>query len=256
MFVHDRHSAILTHLMKRPRWTVTGLQRAMRVSRSTLRRDLIDLQARGEVLRVHGGVVNVRAIQGEPSLDKRAADSTEAKQQIAAAAAASVPPGAVVFIDAGTTCLEVGRRLLLRGDVRVMTHSVRLLMDAAAANAPITCIGGEFRSVSQALVGGLALDWMSHLRCDIAIVGASGLSARGASTTEISEAAVKQAAIRIADQAFLVAHAGKWQVPAAVEFAQWKQFKTWFTDPALPSEPRRSLAAQGIAVTIAKAESE
>jgi DeoR family fructose operon transcriptional repressor len=256
MFVQDRHSAILTHMAKRPRWTVTGLQKALRVSRSTLRRDLNDLQDRGEVLRVHGGVVHVGALKGEPSLDKRARQAIDAKRCIAAAASDAVPTGATVFVDAGTTCLEVGRRLILRGDVRIITHSIRLLMDADGSKTPITCIGGDYRAISQAVVGGLAMEWMKHLRCDIAIMGASGLNVDGASTTEISETAIKQAAMNIAGESILVAHAEKWDAPATVRFAEWKQFNRWITDASLPPAVRKSVAARGVDVIIAKAESE
>src|SRR5687767_8580034 len=114
MFVHDRHKEIVARLVRRPRWTVTQLQREMRVSRSTLRRDLLELEERGDVVRVHGGVVHRDYLQGEPTFDRRGKESVAAKRAIGAAAVANVVDNAAVYLDAGTTCHEVGRRLMLR----------------------------------------------------------------------------------------------------------------------------------------------
>jgi DeoR/GlpR family transcriptional regulator of sugar metabolism len=254
VFVQDRQSAILTQLSKRPRWTITSLQRTLRVSRSTLRRDLIDLQERGEVLRVHGGVMHVAAIKGEPSLDKRARQAMDAKRAIAAETIKQIPAGATVFIDAGTTCLEVGRRLLLRGDVKMVTHSIRLLAESEGSKTPITCIGGEYRAVSQAVVGGFALDWMNRLHFDVAILGASGLSAAGPSTTEITETAMKQAAIHISKRTILAAHAEKWEMPAAVRFADWSAIDQWVTDASLATGARQQISRLNVQIRYSEQE--
>jgi len=253
MFVHDRHRTILDRLARRPRWTVTQLQREMRVSRSTLRRDLLELEERGDVVRVHGGVVHRDHLNGEPTFDRRDRDAVAAKRSIAAAAAGLVPDNAAVYVDAGTTGLAVGRRLALRADVKLFTHSLRLAADAAAvdAAASVVLVGGEVRKVSQAVVGGLALAWLAELRFDVAFVAASGVSAEGASTTELSEAAVKQAILARAARRVLIADAGKWERPAAVRFAGWDAFDAWVVDAAVPKAARGAAEAAGVKVIVA-----
>src|SRR5947207_14218651 len=105
MFVHDRHSQIAARLARRPRWTVTQLQKEMGVSRSTLRRDLLELEQRGDIVRVHGGVVHRDFLHGEPTFDRRGKQSVAAKRAIGAAAAQLVPDNASVYLDDGTTRL-------------------------------------------------------------------------------------------------------------------------------------------------------
>jgi DeoR/GlpR family transcriptional regulator of sugar metabolism len=254
MFVHDRHREIVERLARRPRWTVTQLQREMRVSRSTLRRDLVELEERGDVVRVHGGVVHREYLQGEPTFDRRGKLGVAAKRTIGAAAAASVVENASVYLDAGTTCLEVGRRLMLRPDAKLFTHSLRLAADAAASDAPasVVLVGGEVRKVSQAVVGALALEWLAHLRFDVAFIAASGVTDEGASTTELSEAAMKQAIAGRSERVVLVADAGKWGVPAAVRFAGWDRFDAWVVDGAVPRAARAAAEAAGVKVIVAK----
>jgi DeoR/GlpR family transcriptional regulator of sugar metabolism len=233
---------------------VTQLQREVRVSRSTLRRDLVELERAGDVVRVHGGVVHRDYLQGEPTFDRRGRQAVAAKGAIAAAAAAMVPDNAAVYLDAGTTCAAVGRHVLLRPDAKVFTHSLRLAADAASTDAPaaLVLVGGEVRKVSQAVVGGLALRWLEHLQFDVAFVAASGVSAEGVSTTELTEAAVKQAVISRAAKAVLVADAGKWDRPAAVRFAGWEQFGAWVVDSAVPKAARAAAEAAGVRVIVAK----
>ena len=49
----------------------------------------------------------------------------------------------MVLIDAGTTCLEAGKALFGRKDVRIITHSVTLFEAARQAKAELLCVGGE-----------------------------------------------------------------------------------------------------------------
>lgn len=236
MIVQDRHQSVLDCLKRKSRWTVEELMARLRLSRSTVRRVLIDLETSGKVVRVHGGVVNADSLRGELTFDHRHRDQPRQKQGIGISAAALVEPGQQAYIDAGTTALEVGRQLMHRSDIRLYTHSVRLLSHAGLANCPITCIGGEYRAVSDALVGGLAMAWLEKLHVDVAFIGSSGLCRQGASTTELSEAAVKRAILQRATRRVLVCDSAKWDVPAAMEFADWTMFDTWVTDAGCAKE--------------------
>ena len=101
--------------------------------------------------------------------------------------------------------------------------------------------------MSLALVGALALDWLRRLRFDVAVLAASGLDAReGASTTELSEAAVKQLAAARAARRVLASHAAKWNKPAAVAFAGWDVFHTFVTDVKLTSAEKAHLRRAGV----------
>ncbi|MEX0654347.1 MAG: DeoR/GlpR family DNA-binding transcription regulator [Phycisphaeraceae bacterium] len=240
MMVHDRLERIKALLAQHPRCSVTRIQKHLGVSRATARRDLLELEAQGALVRVHGGVINREYLHAEPTFDLRSRAATDAKRRIGQRAAALVGEGEAVFVDAGTTCLEAGLLLLLRRDVRIFTNSVRLLAEARHGEAEVTCVGGSVRRPTEAMVGALALAWLKELRFDIAILGASGISKEeGASTTELSEAAIKQAAIERSRQRVLVADASKQERPAAVTFAGWSQFDYWVTDTARGSVVRR-----------------
>jgi len=255
MIGHDRQSHILDFLQKHPSSSILQLQESLGVSRSTIRRDLVELEEQGEIVRVHGGVVHRDMLRGEPTYDKRGREAIAAKRLIAQTVSALVPENSVVFLDAGTTCVEVARHLAPRRDLRIFTHSIRLLMEIGDAAASLTCIGGEFRAVSQALVGGLSLSWLSHLHCDLAILGASGLSAQGLSTTELSEATMKQQILARSSRTIVVADQRKWARSAAVTFAPWSEIQALVTNEPPPAELQAVLTSQQVEIHLPAGDS-
>lgn len=252
MFSHERHKELLALLERKRRASITDLLEALRVSPATLRRDLADLEAEGRLVRFHGGAAHPAFVQGEPSFEQRSREGRAEKVAMGAAAAELVPAQQTVFLDAGTSCLEVGRHLLPRSDLTIITNSVSLAAMARESAARIIALGGEVRGVTGATVGALAMSWLENLRADWAFVGASGLFAEGACTTELSEAAMKQAYLRRAGCRVLVADASKWNAGAPVRFAGWSEVDTWITAGDLPRDAATAVAAQGPRILRAK----
>lgn len=232
MLAHERQKAILEALQRKPSLTIHELLTLIDASPATVRRDLTFMEKKGDLIRTHGGVVHSDHVAGEPTYDQRLRESPASKMAIAETAAALVPEGSTVFVDSGTTCLEVGRILLGREDLALFTNSSPLVNIPVRRKARLVCLGGELREISRAMVGGLALDWLSKLRFDIAFLGASGLSWEGVSTTELSEAEVKRQALGRAKKRILLADGTKWEAPSAFLFAAWNSFDTWITDSA------------------------
>jgi DeoR/GlpR family transcriptional regulator of sugar metabolism len=117
MFSQERLKAIAKVVREKRRMTFAELQAVIPASPATIRRDLAELEDSGELIRVHGGVMDTRYVRSEITFDERMVRNIPAKRAIAAMAATLVPSGASVLIDAGTTCLEAGKALFGRKDV-------------------------------------------------------------------------------------------------------------------------------------------
>ena len=213
-------------------------------SPATVRRDLTELAREGLVVRTHGGVLHPSALHGEPVFQQRVKTAVKAKEAIARKAASLVGDHQTVYLDAGSTALAVGRLLAPRRDVTVYTNSIPVCALGLSDGAKIHLIGGELRVPSQSLVGGLGLDWVSHLRFDMALIGASGLHPQeGASTTSMEEASMKQAAMARTEQTILVCDSHKWDRPASVNFSAWEKFDGWVAEKRLALPRRRGRAS-------------
>ena len=252
MFAQERLHAIARLVSQRQKLSVGELQTELGTSAATLRRDLAQLEAQGRVVRVHGAVVHPAFFRGEPSFAQKQRSATEAKRAIARVAAALVPARARVWVDAGTTALELGVLLLARRDLTILTPSIPLAARAleGGEGAKVTLLGGEVRAISGAVVGGFALEWTERLRADWSFVGASGLHPReGASTTELGEAALKTAMLARGQKRVLLCDASKWNRPATVNFASWSEFDFWVSDAEAPH--KEALRAGGVEVLVA-----
>lgn len=252
MFIEERHKMIADTLASRMRMTMEDLQVLVKASPATVRRDLRIMEEQGRIVRVHGGAVHPNYMEGEPSFDQKSHDAVAAKLAIAGRISEIIEPGASVFVDSGTTCLEVGKRLLPRKDLTIYTNSVPLAARGVTrGGARLICIGGEIREVSRALVGALSLNWLMHLRFDYAILGASGISAKeGATTTELSEASIKQELLQRSPVRILAADSGKWHKPQSIGFARWEDFKYWVTDDLISRDAVEFVANRGVRVEV------
>jgi len=251
MFAQERHNAIKRLVREHRRLNVAQLQDLVHVSPATLRRDLTELEKSGDILRVHGGVLDPSYVRSEISFDERVLRRHAAKKSIAACVVPLIPPGSSIFVDAGSTCLEAGKVLLNRQDLRIITHSVALVAQSLHGQADLLCIGGDLRRLSGALVGGAALGALASLHADYALVGASGLDDSGCSTTELSEAEMKSAILARCTHRILLADASKWRQPSTVRFASWADFDLWVTDAKIAPADQKGLKAQGVEVRVA-----
>src|SRR5258708_6643790 len=80
----------------------------LEVSDSTVRRDLMELEAEGVLKRVHGGAL---ALHRDESLDirRRASVEQDEKSRIGTAAAALVQDGQTVMMGGGSTVVQAAR---------------------------------------------------------------------------------------------------------------------------------------------------
>ncbi len=249
MMAPERQRTILAHLADTGGVSTGELQTLIGASAATLRRDVDSLEERGLLKRTHGGILPCDFSLREPPYEEKATRAAAAKNRLGAAAASLVPTHGVVFIDGGTTCLEIGRAVLDRPKLQIFTNSVPLLALAGEARATLVGIGGVVRPVSLSLSGALAQSWLEHLRVDVAFVGCSGIHPeQGPATAELSDAALKTEVLRRARQRVLVAHAEKWDQPATLAYAPWSAFTHVVTDRSLTREQKAVLAGAGVTV--------
>jgi DeoR/GlpR family transcriptional regulator of sugar metabolism len=251
VLVPDRQRTILRLLSDRGRLTLAEIQSRLGVSAATARRDAGQLSFAGLARRTHGGLLPPDFSLSEPAYTRKAEKAIGIKVRLGQAVAELLPEDGTIFVDAGTTCLEVGRAILDRSNLRIFTNSVSLLALATDARATVVSIGGEVRKISLALTGALAQGWLEQLRFDAAVIGASGLDQEsGVFTTELNEASVKVEALRRARLRILVAHGEKWTRPSAVQFAPWTAFHHLFTDKAPMRSERAALNTANVKVHV------
>ncbi|RJT80971.1 DeoR/GlpR transcriptional regulator [Arthrobacter cheniae] len=218
MLAAERHGAILERLAHQPAVRVSGLALALGVSEMTVRRDIDILEARGALVRVHGGAVRPGSLSSvEAAFDVNRTRGGEAKRRIAAAAVSLLAPGMTVSITGGTTTYALAPLLSRVPGLTVITNSLPLadeLHRLHTANqgdgaAQVLLSGGQL-TPSKALVGPLATRAIESLHADLCFMGAHGVDASaGITTPNLAEADTNQAFVRSCGQLVVLADSSK-----------------------------------------------
>jgi DeoR family fructose operon transcriptional repressor len=256
MYAEERQQAIVELALTADRVAVADLAERFEVTTETIRRDLEALDRRGILRRVHGGAVMPERLSlVEPALADREPSFAAQKQRIAQAALAYLPPaaGSSVILDAGTTVGRVAALLQPGGVSTVITNSVPAAgLLAAVDGIAVHLLGGRVRGLTQACVGPEAVARLATLRCDVAFIGANGVTARhGLSTPDHDEAAVKRAMVRAAARVVVLVDSSKIGSELLVSFAPLEDVDVLVTDSGIPTAHRASFEAAGIEVVVA-----
>lgn len=153
---------------------VEELCRQLGVSPATVRRDLDQLEKSGAIRRVHGGAVSVESRLDEPLFDNKTSIAAKEKHRIAQAALEFVAAGDTVYLDGGSTVLELARLLRERTNITVVTNSLRAASELSGRGPRLIVIGGELRRLSQTVVGPLSRHVLEGLHLDKAFMGTIG----------------------------------------------------------------------------------
>jgi DeoR family transcriptional regulator of aga operon len=209
---YERLTALLELLAARGRLVTDEVAAELGVSAATIRRDLDHLAEQRLLGRTRGGAV-VQAVSYDLPMRYRASRAEDEKQRIGQAAAALVPPGAVVGLTGGTTVTEVARGLVTRADldVTVVTNALNIAAELVVRpRVKLVVTGGVANPKSYQLIGPLAARIADELSLDIAFIGVDGLDpVLGATARDEGEAELNRVFARHADRVVVVAHSAK-----------------------------------------------
>jgi DeoR/GlpR family transcriptional regulator of sugar metabolism len=166
MWAKERHQRILSMLAAKQQVSAHDLAEMLKVSRETVRRDLVDLEETGQVNRVHGGAV-LPEPRSEQPFRKRMSAQLRAKSEIARMAAGLIEPGQTILVDAGTTTAIFARELAKLSGVSVITNSLDVATTLQGAGREVLLLGGRMSADVPATVGELTLSEVRRFSVDI-----------------------------------------------------------------------------------------
>lgn len=207
MLAEERFNLIMEQLNRKRTVTVQELCEALNTSESTIRRDLAELDRLGKLNKVHGGATlpDSRFLADEPTMEAKESQAVEQKHSIAQAAAKLINADDFVFIDAGSTTLELVRALA--GDALKASYVTNGV--AMPGHWPkglrVYLPGGLLRPETEAIVGAPTVTSLQRYNFTKAFMGANGVALdAGFTTPDPEEAAVKAAAVHRAREAWFL----------------------------------------------------
>jgi DeoR family fructose operon transcriptional repressor len=216
-----RFLGILQTLKEQRSVTVTELSEKFQTSEATIRRDLNWLDQQGKLNKVHGGALALENVfeTEEPNMTVKVSLNAEAKQKIGQYAAQLVVDDDFVFIDAGTTTWQLVESLKTTS-ASFVTNAVAHAQRLANQGLEVAVLGGQLKPVTEALIGTNALRNLQHYNFTKVFLGMNGISkAQGYTTPDLEEAAIKQTAIDLSQDAYILADHSKFAKVTAVKVA-------------------------------------
>lgn len=208
MLAEERFDLILDLMREKRSATVQELCEALNASESTIRRDLTVLDRNGLLHKVHGGATLPQGqfLADEPAMEAKQETAVAEKLAIAQLAAGLIRADDFVFIDAGSSTLQLVKAL--RGDAlqaRYVTNGAPHALLLAQKGCKVFLPGGQIRPNTEAIVGVGALQGLQHYHFTKAFMGANGVTVEGGFTTpDVEEALLKAAAVARARQSWFL----------------------------------------------------
>jgi DeoR family fructose operon transcriptional repressor len=228
-----RHQVILESLRARGQVSANGLAEHLGVTHETVRKDLLFLQERGLLRRVHGGAVPVESLACEPHVGARTTYASE-KARIAAAAQQFIPETGAVLLDSGTTTAALAEVFPPSPRVLAITNSLPIALTLLPRAGDVAMLGGRVRPETQATVDQWALQYLGSIRADVAFLGTNAFSVEhGLATPNQAEAAVKGALVRSARLRVLLADHSKFGRESVFQYAALTDVDVLVTDAGL-----------------------
>lgn len=231
--------------------SVDQLSSQFGVTSSTIRRDLAQLTAAGQLARTYGGAIAISS-HAEASLKQRAGEAFEAKRGLAVWSAVQVAPGETLLLDSGSTVGALAHELRQARNLTVITPSLAVLTELASVeDIHVECMGGTLRPLSQGFVGPLAEIALERLTFDRAFLGADAVTAdNGICEADLQQSRLKELVMRRSEAIYVLAHADKlgrrpfhtWTLPPR----PW----TLVTDAGATPDQLAPFAAAGIDVVV------
>lgn len=248
----ERQRRIRELLRDRGSVRVATLAGLLNVSEVTIRRDLEELEQRGLAERTHGGAIEAQRLHEEASYGAASERRSRQKRRIGESAAGLVCPPETVFLNGGTTTLQVFRRI---DDPRVtvVTNHVGMALESRDRAADVHLVGGTFRPNSNSCVGPFATDALRRVFASRAFIGVEGISIRSGLTTPAApEAEVARVMIeQTQGQVVVVADHTKIGTVADFAIAPIDRVGVLVTDEGIDDAFRQELEAHGVEVLVA-----
>lgn len=241
LLAEERKKRIIDLIEDHGQVKVSNLAKEFNVSMETVRRYLEELENEKKLKKVYGGAVKVESRIIEPSMFEREIVRIEEKKRIGRRAASLIKEGEVIFIDEGSTTLQMVSSLKDLSDVTVITNSfpvTTMLMDyenKQLFKGEIIFLGGYVRSKHFRSSGSLAENMAKEFYVDKAFIAIDGVHPEsGITSFDLEKCLLSKIFIHNANETIVLVDHSKIDVKANYKIESLKLIDYILSDTQMP----------------------
>lgn len=255
--VELRQAHIIEQLRKTGFVSVAEVAAALAVSEMTIRRDLIDLETEGRLVRTHGGAIAPEGAAAlafdreEPAFEQRLRQNNAAKEAMATVAVSLLGTRQSVAIDVGSSAFVLAARLRSLPSIKIFTNSLRVASLLGRERRDVYLPGGEVRGDEMSMCGPTAVAQFEQLWFDIAFIGAAGLTEAGFFDYSLEDSELKRVYLRRSSRKVLLCDSAKFNRLSLVQVAGLDSIDMLITDASPSGELAEALAKANVEIRLA-----
>ena len=251
MMPEERRQKILEIVYTDKSVTVQKLCETLHASEATIRRDLTMLEDEEKLERVHGGAIIKSDIplEKEDTFNEKEGVFLFEKKQIARKAFSYLRDHDSIFLDGGTTTLEVAKLIgHSRIHVTVFTNAPHFSQYISGnPNADQYIVGGKIRNRTLAVVGQSAIDTIRKFRINKVFIGVNAISVEyGFTTPDFEEAEMKRAVLERGRERYILADQSKFDKVALCEIMPLSGVDCIITSRLNDKEMKQRIVKEGV----------
>lgn len=246
-YMLERHTKILDLLSKNKKMEVTKLSELLNVSQVTIRKDLIQLEGSGIIVREHG----FATLNSSDDINNRLAYHYDIKQKIAKLAVESVVDGETIMIESGSCCALIALEIAQsKKDVTLITNSAFIAeYIRRVAKIKIILLGGEYQNESQVMVGPITKRCAESFFVDKLFIGTDGFSKEtGFTGNDYMRSETVRDMAKQANHVIIATESAKFSQKGVVSLLATKDVSFIITDSSIPKECEDYLIQENVIV--------
>jgi DeoR/GlpR family transcriptional regulator of sugar metabolism len=252
MLGEERRSRLLELVRHLQFASLPQLVENLRVSESTIRRDLEVLEEQGATRRIHGGVLFVGTAAKVPQFEDCEPAQWHLKRAISQCAAALVEDNDTVLLDGGSTTYEVAR-LLVGRPLHVVTNSLPVAnLFASSPNSDLVLIGGNVCPRTGAVRGPYADQMLAQVRVRKTILSTAAVCEDGFFNNNMLLIETERAMMRAGKEVIVVVDSSKFGNHSLGHVCSLGTVDHVVVDSQLSEEWRYKLTAAGVNLLVAE----
>ncbi|MGO2266076.1 DeoR/GlpR family DNA-binding transcription regulator [Vagococcus salmoninarum] len=206
----ERHNKIIDLLNLEEFVNIDYLCEKMYVSKSTIRRDLVDLEKKGIIVRYHGGVTLSNTSNKDSSHSFRKEENKIAKELLAAETVKLIYDNIALFLDSSTTINNLIPLLNRFKNLVIVTNGLTTALELSEFQFINTkVLGGNLLTGSSSMVGSRTTNEINNYNVDLCIISCKGLNEKGIYEASDDQAQVKNKMISNSKKTILVCDSSK-----------------------------------------------
>ncbi|MEI7845847.1 MAG: DeoR/GlpR family DNA-binding transcription regulator [Chloroflexota bacterium] len=233
--------------------SIDELTTRLDTSRSTICRDLYDLEIEHVLTRTRGGAVAIKNMTSyEPPFDVRKDFFLDEKQRIAEAAAKLVQENETLLLDGGTTVFELAKALRKKNSLYIATNDLNSAMILSHnTNIELTVFGGALRKHHYSLHGYFTDNMIKQIHADKLFLGVDAVDFNiGYMNFSVEEIQTKKLMIQASSEVIVLCDHSKFEKIAFVNICHFNEVDLVITGKEIDEKTLKKIEAMNIKVLV------